>query len=113
MRYPLPLLLAGLLSTGCAWSAPDGRPLKAIDDVEPEVTAEVRTALARMAGEAGTEAAPLLQSCPAPAPLELLLRTTKGEERNYLYRARCGAPLLVAVTYGKSATIKVLTVTKE
>lgn len=112
----LPGLLGGLLIAGCAWSGrePSGaRPMKPIDDVEPAVTAEVAETLARIAGDPQAETAPLLRSCPAAVPLELLLRTVDGEERHYLYRARCGTALLIAVTYGKSAAIRQLTVKKE
>jgi hypothetical protein len=113
-------LLTGLVTAGCAWSGQQpnqgeipARPMKPIDDMEPAVTQEVAAALARIAGDPQAETAPLLRTCPSAVPLELLMRTVKGEERNYLYRARCGASLLVAVTYGKSATIKQLTVKKE
>lgn len=113
MRHLVSVLLTGALAAGCAVAAPGEPPPKAIDDVEPEVTREVAAALSRMAGDAGAEAAPLLRGCPAAVPLELLRRTTKGEERSYLYRGRCQAPLLVSVTYGKAANIKQLSVKAE
>lgn len=108
-----PLFLSGLLVSACAWSGQEARPMKAIDDVEPAVTAEVAMALGRIAGDPQAETAPLLRGCPAAVPLELLRRTVKGEERTYLYRARCPVNMLVTVTYGKAATIKQLQVAKE
>ncbi|MRV76265.1 hypothetical protein GJ700_31605 [Duganella sp. FT92W] len=120
MRIKSTMLLSSLLLSGCAWSEqpkqqsqPEPRPMKAIDDVEPAVTAEVAAALGRIAGDPQAETAPLLRACPSAMPLELLLRTVKGEERTYVYRALCPTKLLVTVTYGKAATIKQLTVNKE
>jgi hypothetical protein len=113
MRITSTLCLAGLLVSACAWPGQEERPMKAIDDTEPAVTAEVAAALSRIAGDPQAETAPLLRACPAAMPLELLLRTVKGEERTYLYRALCPTALLVTVTYGKSATIKQLAVRKE
>ena len=116
MRITSTLLLSGLLVAGCAWSGQGGderRPMKAIDDVEPAVTAEVAAALGRIAADPQAASAPLLRGCPSTVPLELLQRTVKGEERNYLYRALCPTPMLVTVTYGKAATIKQLSVQKE
>ncbi|MBV6323938.1 hypothetical protein [Duganella violaceipulchra] len=105
------LLLPVALASGCAMA----QALKPIEDVEPEVTKEVAAAVAHMAVDPAAEAAPLLRACPAQAapPLELLQRTVDGEERNYLYRTRCGKALLVSATYGKSRAIKRLTVKAE
>lgn len=105
------LLLPVALASGCAMAqAP--RP---IEDAEPEVTRQVAAAVANMAVDPAAEAAPLLRACPAQAapPLELLQRTVDGEERTYLYRARCGKGLLVSATYGKNRAIKRLTVKAE
>ena len=113
MRITSTLLLSGLLVSGCAWSEPPPRPMPAIEDTEPAVTAEVAAALARVAGDPQADTAPLLRACPSALPLALLQRSVKGEERTYLYRAPCPTPLLVTVTYGKAATIKQLTVKKE
>jgi len=113
MRITSTLFLSGLLVSGCAWSGQQARPMKAIDDVEPAVTGEVAAALGRIAGDPRSETAPLLRGCPSAVPLELLLRTVKGEERTYLYRALCPVRMLVTVTYGKAATIKQLNVVKE
>ncbi|WP_436269872.1 hypothetical protein [Pseudoduganella sp. LjRoot289] len=113
------VFLAGALTAGCAWSAPDAPAAKAIEDVEPEVTKDVAAALARKAeeataaGQAAAPEVPLLRACPAPLRLELLRRSVDGEERSYLYRVRCPVPLLASATYGKAATIKRLSVVPE
>lgn len=118
MRHVITVFLAGALAAGCAWSAPEAQraSASAIEDVEPEVTREVAAALARKAADTGVAPSPeaaLLAACPAPLQLELLRRSVDGEERSYLYRARCPAPLLVSATYGKAAAIKRLTVARE
>jgi hypothetical protein len=113
MRIAATVLLPGLLVSGCAWSGQQAPPMKAIDDVEPAVTAEVAAALGRIAGDPQADTAPLLRACPSSMPLELLRRTVKGEERTYLYRALCPTNMLVTVTYGKAATIKQISVVKE
>lgn len=116
MRHVITVFLAGALAAGCAWSAPEAQRAKAIEDVEPEVSREVAAALARKAADTGVAASPeaaLLAACPDPFQLELLRRSVDGEERSYLYRARCPAPLLVSATYGKAAAIKRLTVVRE
>lgn len=114
MRHVMTVFLAGALAAGCAWSAPDAQAVKAIEDMEPEVTKDVAAALARKAAElAATPEAALLRACPASPALELLRRSVDGEERSYVYRARCPAPLLVTATYGKGGAIKRLAVVPE
>lgn len=127
MRRVLSLTLTCALATGCALPAAQAQRAAAtvesgaaaaaaavpIEDVEPEVTKEVGAALARKGAEAGTAEAALLRACPAPLQLELLRRSTDGEERSYLYRVRCPAPLLASATYGKNAAIKRLTLQAE
>ncbi|WP_377702018.1 hypothetical protein [Pseudoduganella sp. UC29_71] len=121
MRRLLSLTLAAALAAGCALppaqaqraAAPAAAPAAAIDDVEPEVTKDVAAALARKGAEAGTPDAALLRACPAPLQLELLRRSVDGEERSYLYRVRCPAPLLASATYGKNGAIKRLTLQAE
>ena len=117
MQRVLSLALAAALAAGCALPPAQAQraaaPAAAIEDVEPEVTKEVAAALARKGGEAGTAEAALLRACPAPVQLELLRRSVDGEERSYLYRVRCPAPLLASATYGKNAAIKRLTVQAE
>ena len=97
------------LASGCAMA----QAAKPIEDVEPEVTREVAAAIARQAAGPEADGAALVRSCPAVAPLELLKRSVNGEERTYIYRARCGGALLVTATYGKSRAIKRLQVTPE
>ena len=122
MRRVLTLTLTCALAAGCALPAAQAQRAAAapavaaaapIEDAEPEVTREVGAALGRKGGEAGTAEAVLLRACPAPLQLELLRRSTDGEERSYLYRVRCPAPLLASATYGKNAAIKRLTVQAE
>ena len=116
MQRVLSLALAAALAAGCALppaQAQRAAAPAAIEDVEPEVTKEVAAALARKGGEADTAEAALLRACPAPVQLELLRRSVDGEERSYLYRLRCPAPLLASATYGKNAAIKRLTVQAE
>ena len=123
MRRVLTLTLTCALAAGCALSPAQARRAAAapaavaaaapIEDVELEVTREVAAALARKGAEAGAPEAALLRACPAPLQLELLRRSTDGEERSYLYRVRCPAPLLASATYGKNAAIKRLTVQAE
>lgn len=127
MRRVLSLTLTCALAAGCALPAAQAQRAAAtvesgaaaaaaavpIEDVEPEVTKEVGAALARKGAEAGTAEAALLRACPAPLQLELLRRSTDGEERSYLYRVRCPAPLLASATYGKNAAIKRLTLQAE
>lgn len=111
MHRLLSLLLPIALASGCAMAqAP--RP---IEDVEPEVTQQVAAAVAKLAADPAGDVATLLRACPAQAapPLELLRRTVDGEERTYVYRARCGKALLVSATYGKNRAIKRLDVTAE
>ncbi|MYN16337.1 hypothetical protein GTP81_06190 [Rugamonas sp. FT107W] len=109
-RLFIPLLTVALAS-GCAMAQVPGP----IEDAEPEVTRQVAAAVAAMAADPAAEEAPLLRACPAKAapPLELLQRTVDGEERSYLYRARCGKALLVTATIGKNRAIKHLHVKTE
>ena len=104
----------------------------AIADAEPDVTAQVAATLGRVRGgtlapeelsdnaRAALPAAQLqkmgaaLQGCASPPALELLVRTTKGEDRNYRYRALCGsAPLVVDIVFNKGGRIAALAVTPE
>jgi hypothetical protein len=105
----LPLAALVALTSGCAMAqAP-----KPIEDVEPEVTREVAAAIARQAAGPEADGAALVRACPAAPPLELLKRSVDGEERTYVYRARCGSALLVTATYGKNRAIKRLVVKPE
>jgi hypothetical protein len=107
-----PLLTLGALIalvSGCAVA----QVPQPIADTEPEVTAQVAAEMARQAADPAAQAATLLRPCAAQPPLELLRRSVDGEERTYLYRARCGRPVLVTATYGKGGTIKRLQVKEE
>lgn len=120
------LLIATAVSACANAQAPAS---KAIEDSEPDVTQQVGAILARatqgaLAAEPLTENArtaldaahtrqitETLRSCRELNTLELLSRTTKGEERQYLYRASCGGkPLLVEIYFGKGARISHLDV---
>ena len=100
-----------------------------IDDMEPEVTREVAEVLARLAdGElprerfteranaeldaaAASALSARLRPCPRPIAPALLERTTKGEDRQYLYRVPCGQQgLLVEIIFNKAARINKLAV---
>lgn len=127
MRIFFTVLASTALLAGCAQArapAPD-----AIADAEPDVRRQLGALLAQLA--AGTPAreqltdkaalalqpaqlAAALRTCPMPPPLQLLARTTKGEDRNYLYRAACdGTPLLVEVSFNKAAKVDRLAVRPE
>ncbi len=103
--------------------------LPAIVDAEPDVTREVSEMLGRVAGgtfaqdrltdnaRAALSAAAMqsmraaLKPCGAAPALELLRRTTKGEDRQYLYRAPCaGNALLIEIDFNKGAKINRLVV---
>lgn len=124
------LLAAAVLLSGCAQAR---APVpKAIADAEPDVTAQVAALLAQLRQNAlpreqltGKAQAALntsalqqmqaaLQPCSMPPALELLSRTTKGEDRNYRYRALCSStPLLVEINFNKAARVDRLVVQPE
>jgi hypothetical protein len=101
----------------------------AIPDVEPEVTAQVVDVLeglaeGRPAAERFTErgasylAAPglaaALKGCSRPIALELLSRNVNGEDRLYVYRARCRPQALrIAIDFNKAARINRLELAPE
>jgi hypothetical protein len=106
--------------------------MPAIADSEPAVTAQVAALLGRLGANALpqdqltdnaraaldapqlAQMAAALRPCGNPPALELLSRTTKGEDRNYLYRAPCHAtPLLVEIVFNKAAKINRLAVRPE
>lgn len=75
-----------------------------------EMTDNARTAypasqLQRMAGA--------MRPCSKPPVLELLARTTKGEDRSYRYRALCPTPLMVEIVFNKGGRINHLSVQPE
>jgi hypothetical protein len=106
-----------------------GKSALAIPDQEPEVTAEVAEVLAAVAdGNAapgrftergvsylavpGLPAA--LNGCPRPIVLELLSRNVFGEDRLYVYRAKCHPKSLrIAVDFNKAARINRLELAPE
>jgi hypothetical protein len=126
MRIACTLLMTAALASACASAQ---APRAAIADSEPDVTEHVAGMLQRV-GRGGLSAEPLtenaraafdavrtdqlakaLRACAEPGKLELLERNTKGEERQYLYRAPCaGKPLLVEIYFGKGARISHLNV---
>lgn len=130
MRIDGILLTAAALLAGCAQAqAPAPR---AIPDAEPGVTAQVGALLAQLRrddlpreqltgkAQAALNAGALqqmqaaLRPCATPPALELLSRTTKGEDRNYLYRALCShTPLLVEINFNKAAKVDLLVVRPE
>jgi hypothetical protein len=113
-------LATGLLAAASA---------RAIPDVEPEVTAQVREVLEGLADgkpaqERFTErgatylSAPGLPSalhgCPRPLVLELLSRTVNGEDRMYVYRAQCARQAVrIAIDFNKAARINRLELAPE
>ena len=111
---------------------PAAPEMAAIADVEPDVTRQVSAFLGNAgqgmfateqltdnAREAMTIAqmratSALLAPCGTKPALELLARTTKGEDRQYRYRAPCGGKaLLVEIDFNKGAKINRLEVTPE
>jgi hypothetical protein len=120
------MLLSMAALTGCAHAQAPAP--KAIPDSEPDVTRQVSALLLQfslgtlppeqLTTKAQAALAPqsgaLLRACPAPIALDLLERTTKGEDRNYLYRAPCGAtPLLVEINFNKAARVDRLVLRPE
>jgi hypothetical protein len=124
------VLAAAIWISGCAQAEPRGP--KAIPDVEPEVTVQVSQILTKVAEKQlapdqltdnlraalgapeQQQMAGALQPCTPNMALELLQRTTKGEDRQYLYRLPCGGkPLLVQIDFNKGARINRLSVRPE
>ena len=103
----------------------------AIDDTEPDVTRQVSAILEKvraglLAPDDMTEnartaypasqlqrMARAMRPCSKPPVLELLARTTKGEDRNYRYRALCPTPLMVEIVFNKGGRISHLSVQPE
>ena len=130
MRNACMLLSAAVLACACASAQ---QPVaKAIPDAEPEVTAQVAALLGSVASNALAPEAltdnlraalpearvkdmgAALRRCGNAPALELLQRTTKGEDRQYVYRAPCGgSPLLIAVDFNKGARVNRLEVRPE
>lgn len=132
----LALCLGAPLLFGCAQAqvAPAPQASAAaraspINDVEPDTTRQVKEVLGKLANgalprERFTERASesldaaaasgmgaTLRSCNEPLALELLERKTKGEDRQYLYRAHCaGGDLFVEIDFNKAARINKLVV---
>lgn len=102
---------------------------QAIPDVEPEVTAQVIDVVESLADgkpaqERFTErgasylAVPglsdMLKRCPRPISLELLSRNVNGEDRLYVYRAKCKPHALrIAIDFNKAARINRLELAPE
>ena len=79
--------------------------------VREQLTENARTALP---ADAMKTVAAALQPCGATPALELLRRTTKGEDRQYLYRLPCaGRPQLVEIDFNKGAKVNRLVVRAE
>ena len=122
---------APLARAASAAAAAPAAAAPAIADAEPDVTQQVGTVLAQLAqgvlprapmtDKASAALTPqlaqmaaALRSCSDTPALELLSRTTKGEDRNYLYRAACHAtPLLVEIVFAKGARINYLALRPE
>lgn len=102
---------------------------QAIPDQEPDVTAQVADVLESVAdGKAVQErftergatylASPGLQAamkgCARPLALELLSRNVFGEDRLYVYRAKCQPQTLrIAIDFNKAARINRLELAPE
>lgn len=106
--------------------------VQAIADAEPDVTQQVSALLGRVGQGApmldqltdnarAALAGPQLQAmgaalrpCGTAPALELLRRSTKGEDRQYVYRVPCGGTaLLVDIDFNKAAKINRLVVRRE
>ena len=142
MRTMCTFLLASLVLSACAQSVPPAalqaspaatavrNPI--IADAEPEITQQVAATLERlraglMAPDEMTDSAraalsssqlqkmaAALKGCAKPPTLELLSRTTKGEDRHYHYRALCTpAPAMVEIVFNKGGRINLLSVMPE
>ncbi len=127
MRIFLTVLVSTALLASCAQARAPA--MAAIEDTEPDITRQLGALLAQLV--AGTappaqltdkatlalqpaQLAAALRHCAMPPPLALLARSTKGEDRNYLYRAACrGAPVLVEVSFNKAAKLDRLAVRPE
>lgn len=120
MKFNILLFSAGLCGPAAALAIPD---------VEPDVTAQVIDVLEGLADgkpaqERFTEkgasylAAPgvseTLKACPRPIALELLSRNVNGEDRLYVYRAKCRPQALrIAIDFNKAARINRLELAPE
>ncbi|MCE3263006.1 MAG: hypothetical protein K0R43_2085 [Pseudoduganella sp.] len=115
-----------LLFFSClAWAI----PALAIPDMEPDVTAQVVAVLEGLADDKPAQerftekgasylAVPglsaSLKRCPRPLALELLSRNVNGEDRLYVYRARCRPQALrIAIDFNKAARINRLELAPE
>ena len=106
--------------------------MPAIDDAEPDVARQVSEMLGRigqgtvaqdqltdnaraaLTAESMQAMGAALRPCGAAPALELLRRTTKGEDRQYLYRVKCGTtPQLVEIDFNKGARVNRLIVRAE
>jgi hypothetical protein len=106
--------------------------MPAIDDAEPDVARQVSEMLGRigqgtvaqdqltdnaraaLTAESMQAMSAALRPCGAAPALELLRRTTKGEDRQYLYRVKCGTtPQLVEIDFNKGARVNRLIVRAE
>ncbi len=137
MKIYAAIMMASITLTACAHeaAAPVPAPLAAraaSADVEPDVTQQVSAILRQVAeGKAPVEQmtenaknalhpertrqmGAALAACGPATALTLLERSTKGEQRSYLYRASCTAStLLVEISFGKGARIADLSVRPE
>ena len=127
MRYFTAGLGLCALLCGCAQA---GLPApKAIEDSEPDVTQQVSqiagrvaqatlardeltaNAQAAMPNEKMQALAAALKPCGVAPALELLQRTTKGEDRQYVYRVPCaGKNLALEIDFNKGGKINRLSV---
>ena len=126
---PAPVTALPVVMTARAPAMP---AMPAIDDAEPDVTRQVSEMLGRIGqgtvaqdqftdnARAALTAEPMqamiaaLRPCGAAPVLELLRRTTKGEDRQYLYRVKCGTtPQLVEIDFNKGARVNRLIVRAE
>jgi hypothetical protein len=91
----------------------------AIPDQEPEVTTQVAEVLEGVAERGASYlAAPglaaAMKGCTRPLALELLSRNVNGEDRLYVYRAKCQPQALrIAVDFNKAARINRLELAPE
>ncbi len=120
MKLNILLFFSGLALLG---------PAAAIPDEEPEVTAQVIEVLegiadGKPAPERFTERGAsylaaaglpgLMKACARPLALELLSRNVNGEDRLYVYRAKCQPQALrIAIDFNKAARINRLELAPE